>query len=397
MNFILAAGILIIAGYFGGLAARKIRFPRITGYLVIGMILSPSLLNIIPKGLIQGELTIITEIALGIIAYLVGGNLELKALKTVGKSVFSITLLEANGAWFVVTLLITFLMPLFIRMDISKCFYMAIVIGAISCATAPAATLAVIHEYKAKGPLTTTLLDVVALDDAFAIIAYSIAIAIVGVLAGGVASSPLVSGLVEIFGSLALGGALGFGLVWLARYIQRRQMLLVVVSGMILLAVGLAKPLGLSSLLSCMAIGFVVVNWLPHPEQLFGVVNDIEDLVFAVFFTLAGTHFDLAALKIGGILALLMLGGRFAGKYWGARFGATVSRSPETVRKYTGLGLLPQAGVAIGLVLLVKQIPALSEMASLMVNAVLAQVILNELIAPPLTKYALFKAGEARE
>lgn len=405
MNLILAVGILVIAGFFGGLVAKRIRYPRISGYIIVGMLLSPSILNVIPSQLIREDLSVVTDIVLGVIAYLIGGSLSMERLKKLGKNIVTITPFEALGAWIFVTLLILSLGHFVIKFDISNPnFYqtylpMAIIIGAISSATAPAAILAIIHEYRAKGTLTTTLLGVVALDDAFAIISFAIATSIATVLIIGVEALSLYQMLIvpmfDVVGSLLLGAGFGFTLVYMSRFSKTRKTLLVTVLGMIMLSIGTAKFLGISSLLANMAMGFVIVNKMRPSEKMFAVISDIEDVIFAVFFTLAGAHFDLGVVKTAGILALLIVIGRFSGKFVGARIGATISQAPTVVRKYLGFALLPKAGVTIGLVLLTQQNSAFSIIGNIMVNAILASVIINELIAPLLTKYALFKAGEA--
>jgi len=405
MNSILAVGVLVIAGFFGGLVAKKIRYPRISGYIIVGMLLSPSVLNVIPSQLIREDLSVITDIALGVIAYLIGGSLSIERLKKLGKSIIIITPFQALGAWIFVTLLMISLGHFVIEFDISNPkFYqtylpMAIIIGAISCATAPAAIMAIIHEYRAKGSLTTTLLGVVALDDAFTIASFAIATSIAAVLIIGVEALSLyqmfIVPMFDVIGSLLLGAGFGFTLVYMSRFAKTRKTLLVTVLGMIMLSIGATKVLGISSLLANMAAGFVVVNKMRSSEKMFAVINDIEDIIFAMFFTLAGAHFDLGVVKTAGILALLIVIGRFSGKFVGARIGATISQAPTVVRKYLGFGLLPKAGVTIGLVLLVQQNSVFSVIKVIMVNAILASVIINELIAPPLTKYALFKAGEA--
>ncbi len=405
MNVILAIGILIITGFGGGLLARKIRFPRISGYIIIGILLSPSLLNIIPSQLIRGELSLITDIALGIIAYLIGGSLILKRLKRLGRSILVITPFESLGAWVFVGLLIAFLGRFFVPLNSLHASFsqtylpMGIIIGAVSSATAPAATLAIVHEYRASGPFTTTLLGVVALDDAVAILSTSVAISLSRILVGGGSISlykMLFPPLWEVAGSLVLGLGVGFALIYMRRLAKTRKVLLALVFGMIMLCVGLAKALGVSLLLANMTMGFIIVNMMKQSQELFGVIDDIEDVILAMFFTLAGAYFDLRVMASAGALSLLIILGRFSGKFLGARIGSSLSHAPESVRKYLGLGLFPKAGVTVGLILLVQGEPAFSIIGNLIVSAVLASVIINELIAPPLTKYAIFKAGEAK-
>jgi len=397
MNLILAIGIIVVVGFFGGLAAGKIKFPRITGYILIGILLSPSLLNIIPTETV-GRLDIITDIALGFIAYLIGGSLRWESIQKLGRSIATILPFQSLGAWFLVTIVLALLGHLILPNQAfwQTYFPMAFIIGAISCATAPAATMAIIKQYKAKGPLTTTLLAVVALDDAIAVIAFAIALGI---------SLPLVSGagnislhqmvgvpFLHIAESAGIGIIFAFALAYISRLVRARELLLVVVFGIIMLCAGITSYLGVSSILANMIVGFIVVNKVKRRE-MFLVVEEIEDVLFAMFFVLAGLHFDLSVLKTAGILALLIFVTRCLGKYFGARAGAKASHASDAVQKYLGLALLPKAGVTVGLVLLAER--AFPSFGTIMLNAVLASVIINELTAPPLTRYAIFKAGEA--
>ena len=398
MNLILALGIIVVIGFFGGLASGKLKFPRITGYIIIGILLSPSLLNIIPKGAI-GNLDIITNIALALIAYLIGGSLHWESLRKLKESITWITLLQSLGAWLLVTVVLALLGHLIIpgRTFWQTYFPMAFIIGAVSCATAPAATMAIVSQYKAKGPLTTTLLAVVALDDVIAVIAFAIASGVCQPLVNGAGSISFYQMLglpfFHIVESVAMGIVFAIALMYISRLVKTRECLLMVVFGMLMLCTGVTSYLGISSILASMVVGFIVVNKVKGKE-MFLVVEEVEDVVYAMFFVLTGLHFDLSVLKVAGILALLITLARCTGKFTGARAGAMISRAPDSVKKYLGFALLPKAGVTIGLVLLAAlHFPAFG---AVMLNAVLASTIINELIAPPLTKYAIFKAGEAR-
>ena len=398
MNLVLAIGIMLVVGFFGGLAMEKLKFPRVTGYIIIGILLSPSLLNIISAATIK-NLDIITDIALGVIAFLIGGSLHLEPLRKLEKNIAWITPFQSLGAWFLVTLLLVFLSPLILTIPNATFFQtyfpMALIIGAISCATAPAATIAVIQQYKAKGPLTTTLLAVVALDDAIAVIAFAIALGICQPLVnGGNFSLYQMLGVpfLHIAEAIAIGILFGFALVYIDKLIRTRELLLLIVFGMIMLCVGVTNLLGSCTILASMVAGFVVVN-KASKNEMFLAVEEIESVIFAMFFVLAGLHFDLGVMKVAGILAVLIVLARCLGKYFGTRAGATISHASDKVKKYLGLALLPKAGVTIGLVLLAER--AFPTFGAIMMNAVLASVIINELVAPPLTKYAIFKAGEA--
>jgi Kef-type K+ transport system membrane component KefB len=396
MDLLLAVGIMIVAGFLGGLAFEKLKLPKISGYIIVGALLSPSLLKIIPEKTV-GQLDIITEIALGIIAYLIGASLKVKSLRNLGKSIVWIIIFQSLGACLLVTAALSVTGHLIIPGEAFWQYYlpMAFIIGAVSCATAPAATMAIVSEYKAKGPLSTTLLAVVALDDAIAVIAFAVATGISEPLANGTDGisfyQTLGVPLLHIFGSIAIGAAFAVALIYINRLAKARELLLVVVFGMVMLCAGLSSYLGLSSILSNMVMGFILVNKVRRKE-VFGVLKDVEATLYAVFFVLAGLHFDFHVLKAAGILTVLIVLTRCLGKYAGTWIGAKISGAPDTVRKYLGLALLTKAGVTIGLVLLASL--KFRSFGDVMLSAVLASTIINELIAPPLVKYAISKAGE---
>jgi len=394
-------GLLLLCGYVGGMLANLLKAPRVSGYIVTGMLLSPSILGAFHEELVKEDLVIITDMALGIIAFSIGGTLELTRLKRLGKHIFWITLVQAIAAFFLATAVIATFFPMIHGSEFSfRGVYLplAIVIGAISAATAPAATLAIIHEYKAKGPLTTILLGVVTLDDGLTILFYSFAVTVARSL---ITQDPLswhsmlIVPSLHILIALALGGVVGLCIGKLIRFISRREAMLGVMVGSIFLTSGLALSLKSSPLLANMVLGFMVANFVRHGEDLFGVVEGIEESIFMMFFTLAGAHLDLSVIGTAGWLALLIVIGRFSGKFLGTRLGAQISHAPETVKKYLGLGLLPKAGVTVGLVLIAaKDLFGTTPISEVMVSAVLGSVIINELLSPPLARYALVKSGE---
>ncbi len=401
MELLLALGVMIAVGLLGGAVSSKIRFPRITGYIIVGILFSPSVLNLISRGTIE-ELDIITHVSLAIIAYLIGASLRMESIRKLGRSIAWITPTQSLGAWLVVTLALAFIAPRVVAIPgatfAGNYFPMALVVGAIASATAPAVTMAVIRESKARGPLTTTLLAVVALDDAIAVIAFAIAAGIAQPMISGSGGVSLYQMLgvpaLEIVQSIGIGTALGFLLVYLTKLAKTRALLLSAVLAMIVLGAGMANFLGISLIMTNMALGFIVANRVPDSEPI-TAVEGIEEVVFNIFFVFSGMHFDATALRTAGILALVLFGVRFAGKYFGTVIGARISRASTEVRKYLGLALVPQAGVALGLALLAKNIfPTLGD---ILFNVVLASVIINELVAPPLTKYAIVKSGEAGE
>jgi Kef-type K+ transport system membrane component KefB len=375
VNLKLALAALIGIGFVGAIMARRVGVPMITGYLVIGMLLSPSVTPLLPQELLTARF---------------------------GRVIAVITLFQGIGPWIGVALLITFVGPWLITTGVGDSgsqnfLIMGIVGGAISLATAPAGTMAVIREYRAKGPLTTIMLSVVALDDGLAIVATAAALALVSALVGGGASvAQLFLGAAgEIVFSLALGVVVAGGLIHIAKHTRRRAELLLVVFAAIILCIGVAQLLHLSYLMANMALGFVVVNWMKDSSQIFSVVYDVEELLYAIFFTLVGAKLDLSLLATGGVLAMLIVLGRMGGKFLGSALGATLSGAPPQVRRYLGLALLPKAGVTVGLALLVGQDPRMAGVSEIFINGILASTIMNQLISPPLVKLALVKSGEA--
>ena len=397
-------GLLLITGYMGGETANHFKLPRVTGYLVMGMLLSHSVLGLFQERLVKDELTVITHIALGIIAFSIGGSLSVTKLKKLGKYIFWINVTEALGAFlFVTALLITFFWWMY-QMGPTTAFFwstyipMALVIGATCAATAPAGVLAIVHEYRAKGPFTTILLGVVALDDGVAIFLYAFAISIADSLVNHQAIAwynLIVGAMSSIVLSLSIGGIFGLCLRLLVHFVPRREAMLAVSIGLIFLTSGLAISVEVSPLLANMMLGFVVINYVEHHEDIFNVVESLEEPIFCMFFTLAGAHLDLPAIETAGWLAIIITFGRFAGKLLGAHLGARISQAQETVKNYLGFGLMPAAGVTVGLILNAREILGASPTSEVMVNAVLGAVIINQLLSPPWVRFSLLKAGEA--
>ncbi|MCD6107027.1 MAG: cation:proton antiporter [Caldisericaceae bacterium] len=395
-NIYLILGIFIVGGYFAGLLAEKIGLPKITGYILLGVIFSPSLFGLTVPEKIQG-MGIITEISLSVVAFITGGSLNIKTIKKLGMPVIWITLIQGLGVWLFVGFSVYFFYPLFSTIGKSELFIMALTLGAVALPTAPAAIIAIIHEYKAKGPFTSTLLSVVVLDDALAIIATSISIGIAKSIVGSGSMSilrELRRGSLEILVSILIGMAVGFLSKRIMHYFKSSSSLLLLVTGSIFFSTGLSNILGVSYLLSNMVFGFFITNTFSFSDKYFTSIKEVEELIFVLFFTLAGAHFETVALKTAGILALIIVIGRVSGKFIGSYVGGVVSRAPENVRKYLGFALLPKAGVTLGLILLVLELPEIKDVGIIMINGILASVIINELISPPLVKFALTKSKE---
>lgn len=403
MNIALAVGIIVLVGFIGGKLTHRVRLPMITGYIVVGVLMGPSLLNVIPEDIVA-DLGIFTSIALGIIAYSIGNRLHIRAVRRLERSIVMIAPLQAFGALLLSLVAITLVAPFFLDMPgatlTNTYLPLGLIVGALASATAPAAIMAIVREYRARGPLTTTLLSVVAFDDAIAIVLFSLAMAVAQPLVQAAADFSAVRVLLfpilEVLAAIGIGAVFGVALLYMARFSRTRAMALVVTLGTILLCVGVTLWLGVSEILASMTIGFIVANSIKSGDRrrLVNVIDQIEDVVFVVFFVLAGLHFDVTVMSTAGVLAVLVVAGRSIGKYAGTRIGAELAHSPVPVKKYLGLALLPKAGVTLGLALLVE--PVFPTFGAIAYNAILASVIINELIAPPLVKLAISRSGEAR-
>ena len=401
-NPLLTTGLLLFLGYLGGRLANVFNLPRITGYLLVGLIFSPSLFHILDYETVNNKLHFINDIALAIIAFNVGGSLEIRALKGLGYQISIITLFQALGA-FLITFLSLFILgklcPTLLSIEtinMKTWLAVSLIIGAICAATAPGAVLAIISELGASGEFTNILLGVIALDDALTIILFSI----VGVSCQSILGSALDVNLaflplLEIGLSFIIGIASGIIIVITGRLIDRKEAMLMVILGILFIATSTSNIFHASSILTNMIIGFVVVNHTYNLQGFFNALDTLEDSIFGLFFTLAGAHIDINILKTTGILAIIILIVRMAGKQLGVIFGAKLSNASLQVSRYLGLALFPQAGVTIGLVLLAQDLFP-KNVGIIIVNSVIGSVILNEFIAPVLLHHCLKKAGQLK-
>lgn len=406
MDIILALSLFLLLGFLGGRLANRLKFPAVTGYIIVGLIIGPHLLRLVPEDIVE-SLSPLTNFALGLIALTIGGRLSINGLKKLGKSISYITMGEITVSFLMVSSFV-FLFSLFFLHGFSglpsayplRTFVLplALLLGAIAPATAPAATIAVINEYKAKGPLTDTLLAVVAIDDAFGIILFGLIFALSEILVGKGGGSPfsvILRGFIDIFGSVSLGLIVGLALGSFARFLRERSDLLIIILGAVMFTTGIASLLDFSLLLSNMAAGFILINKAKRSQRIFGTIATIDMPIYVAFFVLAGAHLNWRLLLTVGLLGLVYLLARGYGQILGAKWGAARSEAPEMVRRYLGFGLIPQAGVAIGLVLLIQQEPSFRDFSGIISTVVLAGVVVNEIVGPLFTKMAIIRAGEA--
>jgi Kef-type K+ transport system membrane component KefB len=406
---LLILGMTIIVSFYSGKSMKYVKLPSIIGYMFLGVILGPSLLNLLSDGL-QVQLSFITEIALGFVALSIGIELNLVVLKKLGKGIIYIIFAESFGAFilvFVAVYLLTGNLPL------------ALIFGAIAPASAPAGTVAVIQEYKTKGSLTKALYAIVGFDDGLGIIIFGFASAIARIIllseAGKVSENfwaMMWHPLKEVVLSFLFGGIIAVLFSLLARKLKHAGDVLILIVGFTFVANGICFMFHLSLILTNMIIGMIVVNTQPHAlvQKIHDRLPLLMPLLFILFFTLAGANLHLKVLPSLGLLGIIYTLARAGGLIGGSRIGAMFGHVEEKIKKYVGLGILSQAGVAIGLSLIVKHefqglgklvdvinkpgITSGDEIGTTVITTITATCIFFEIIGPICTKIALQKAGE---
>lgn len=384
LNTLLDLAIMIFAGMFCGRIAKHLRLPNVTGYLVAGLLIGPSVFGLLSDDFLTST-GVISDVALGFIAFSIGNEFKLSYFKRVGAAPIVIACLESLFA------VLSVLAGLLIA---GQELPFALVLSAIAAATAPAATIMVIKQYRAKGPVTETLLSVVAIDDATALILFSLSVAVAQALTNSGASlaASLLSPLREIGGALAVGAALGFLFLLPLRFFKKAGNRLSLTVAFLFAGLGLAAWLELSSLLLCMAMGAVIANFSPDVEKIMDICDSVTPPVFLLFFVASGAELKLSVLPTVGIIGVIYIVLRVVGKALGSTVGAVLCKCGKTVRKFLGPCLMPQAGVAIGLSLAAGNVvPAYAPQIR---AVILCGTLIYELIGPAVTKLSLKKAGE---
>ena len=386
LDLLLKISIVLLVGALGGRVAKIFNLPNVSGYLVAGLFLGPSFIKLVSSQDIEAYSSI-NELALAAIAFSIGSEFVIKDMLKLGKSIIIITLAEVVGAVFIVfaTMFYIFNQP----------FAFSVVIASMSAATAPAATLLVIRQYKAHGPLTKTILPVVALDDVFGIIAFGIAMSLATLTMGqqdfsiyNMISRPLI----EIGGSGLLGFIMGILLVLVAKKSAGHDELQLITLVTIGVATGLSNLLSLSPLLTCIVIGTTLVNMKQNSKRVFDSINGFIAPVYVLFFTLAGASLDLSILLSVGMLGVAYVIARASGKIIGAWVGAKSVKADPMVTKNLGYALLPQGGISIGLLVIVRS--QLPEYAANIGTIIMFSVLIYEVTGPIFAKLAIQKAGE---
>ncbi len=414
MSHITVVGSMALGGYYIGNLVRRIQLPSIIGYMLVGVLIGPPLLGMLDEHTLE-TLSFVSEIALAFVAFSIGAELKLSSLKELGFGIVSIIFAESFTAFFVVfgaIWLLTGNLPL------------ALVFGAVAPASAPAGTVAVIREYRARGPLTQALYAVVGFDDGLAIIIFGFASALAQSIliheatgGGSNVFMAMVEPLREICLSIALGFFGGYVFCLLVRSIRNPSYVMIVFMGCVLILTGISIQFHLSLILTNMIAGMVLVN-TRREEFVYNATSPLRllmPMLFVLFFSMAGAHLDIKALPSLGLIGLVYIAARTVGLISGARIGSAVGNVAPAIKEWIGLGILSQAGVAIGLAIIVqsdfgeiarqypeafaalaKKNPLLDPIAigSTIITTVTATCIVFELFGPMLTKIALTKAGE---
>lgn len=392
-NILIHIGVTLVLAFLGSKVFQRFGIPQVVGFIVVGVVLGNSGFNFISLELVS-ELTLISSIALGLIGFDMGSHLRFDELRRLGRSISLILLFEAFGTFGLVSLGVYFL---------TGSHYTALIFGALASATAPAATVDVLAEYDAKGPLTTSLIAVVGLDDALALVLYSVASAIAGSLLSG--QSPSLGELVglplfEIGGSLLLGLIMGLLLDFILRQLRSHHDAMAISIGFVLLCVALSEAFGFSLILSNMILGLVLTNRDPeHARRIRYTVEQAGPVIYVLFFALVGARFQIARLPAMGMLGITYVLLRSFGKFSGAWLGGYFGGAEPVVRQNLGLGLLSQAGVAMGLAIASADRfshygQAGMELGALIINVICATTFIVQIIGPVCVKLAIQRAGE---
>ncbi len=424
MDILLALSIALLSGLLMSRLAKLAKLPAVTAYLVAGILVGPYLLGRLSELIgVNGlgftatstgngftseyleKFSILSDVALGFIAFAIGNEFRLTQLKKIGKQATIIGILQAVITTVLVDIILIalhFIMPDVLPLEA------AIILGAIASATAPAATLMVVKQYKAKGPVTDILLPVVALDDAVGLLLFAVSFGVAKALLSGAVSviSVLVEPTLEIVLSLGLGALMGYIFSLCERFFHSRSKRLAVSVGFVILTIALSQlkfnvggvHIGFSTLLVCMMLGTIFCNVCDFSEELMDRVERWTAPLFVVFFVTSGAELDLSVFTNGWIvlIGVIFILVRSAGKYSGAYLSAKLAKCDDNIVKYLGITLLPQAGVALGMADMVSKASEFTNtpIAEIVISITLFAVLIYEIFGPALTKMALLKAGD---
>lgn len=383
IHFIITIGGLLIAGLFMDYLARQLRLPRVTLLLILGVLIGPAALDLIHGHIISSWFPPITNVALSMIGFLLGSKLSFGSLKKIGGDVIKISL-----AVVFVTLLCVFIGLAITGIPIE----VALILAALSTATAPAAVFDVVHELKSKSKFSKLLLNIVAIDDAWCLIVFSFMMALAHLTQGHIVNtSQLLIGLInEIGGAALIGFALGIPTAYFSGRIKPGEATLIEALGIVFIGCGIALWLGVSFILTTMVLGMTVVNLAKHHKRTFSAIEDIEWPFMVIFFIFAGTEINFNMISIAGVTGLSYVIFRVIGKILGGWIGGAIVKSKSKFKLWIGPALMPQAGVAIGLGLTSTQV--FPDFKNQILSVVLSSTIIFEIFGPVLTRKALYQS-----
>ncbi|MEO8077234.1 MAG: cation:proton antiporter [Acidobacteriota bacterium] len=391
MNELTSLGLILLIALLAGHLVRVFRVPEVTGYLLAGVALGPSLLGWLSEDNLVA-LSTLSEIALGLILFSVGSVFEISLFRRMGRQIGYLTLVESSLAAIAVVIGMLVL---------GQPWPIALLLGAVAIATAPASTLMVVRECNAAGPLTDNLLGIIAVNNLLCITVFNVVATAIDLSASLGGSAGFFSTLYhsmflfvwQIAGSAALGYLVGLLLGWWSAHVIEGGEMLILLAGSILLCVGIARLLELSPLIASLAVGATMVNIAKRSGRMFAALSGTDPPFYAMFFVLAGAELDVSLIPAMGLAGLVYLFGRAGGKFAGARIAAGRLRLEPQVRQLLGFTLLAQAGLAVGLTFAISaRYPAF---APIVRTIVLASVAVYEVIGPVSTRFALVRAGEA--
>ncbi len=390
MDELTSLGLILLLALIAGHLVKVIRVPEVTGYIIAGIALGPSVL-----GWVSAEnllaLEVLSEVALGLILFSIGSVFEFSRFRRMGRQIVSLTIIESLLAAALVTVGVLLL---------GQPWQVALLLGSVAIATAPASTLMVIRECDSTGPLTDNLLGIIAVNNLLCISAYALVAATID-LASGFGGASLFDAIYraaypfvwQLVGSAALGYLVGLMLAGWSSQVRETGEMLILLAGSILFCVGVARLLDLSPLVASLAVGATMVNLAERSTHLFDTLAGTDPPFYAIFFVLAGADLDLTLVASMGVLGVIYVGGRSIGKFAGAVIGARYLHLEPRVQTFLGFALLAQAGLAVGLTIAIGQ--RFETFAPVVSTVVLASVAIFEVIGPISTRFALIRSGEA--
>lgn len=400
---ILFLGVILLVGYLLAAIVEKFGFPKIVGYLAAGLLLNPGLTDFIPTNFISNINSVI-NFCLAFITFEIGSSFSLAELRTTGKKFFKLAFFESFGAFVLIGIgffiIATYFLP-FSGAGISVIIAFALLLASLAAPTDPSATLAIIHENKAKGPVTNTILGAAAFDDIVTLILFSFSLSISrSILGENELSFFHISYLIvyKIGGAVLTGIVFGFIFNKTTDFfkVEDKKSLIIVFLAFLSLTFGLASYLNLDELFSTLTLGFVIRNYNKAEEQIISITEQgLEDLFFLIFFVFSAMHFNIQSVQLH---LLILIAGfiliRGLGKYIGMYFGTRLLKMPAKVKQYAFGGLIPQGGIVLGLALVIAKEPEFKDFSNLLVGIIMGATIIHEFLGPVVSRFVLRKAGE---